>query len=109
MSNPLLKNLLDFYEEDPHDPFNIYALALEYRKSDSGKAEALFRKLLAEHPDYLAAYYHAAQLFAEVGKSEEAHATYQKGIALAQQQGNSKTHQELVRAYRMFQDEEEEW
>ncbi|GAB3182015.1 tetratricopeptide repeat protein [Telluribacter humicola] len=109
MDNPLLKNLLEFYNEDPHDPFNIYALALEYKKSDIGKSEALFRKLLAEHPDYLPAYYHAAQLFAESGKSEEAHATYKTGIKLAQQQANTKTHQELVRAYRMFQDEEEEW
>ncbi|HEV7347274.1 tetratricopeptide repeat protein [Telluribacter sp.] len=109
MENPFLKKLLVFYEEDPQDPFNIYALALEYQKTDLFRTETLFRKLLAEHPGYLPTYYHAAQLLADAGKADEARATYEKGIDLARQQANQKTLLELERAYRMFQDDQEDW
>ena len=105
MENDLLQNLLSFYEEDPADPFNIYALALEYTKSDAVKAAGFFNVLLEEHPDYLATYYHAGAFFTALehfGKAEE---IYIKGIALALNQKNTKTHQELVRAYRSFLDE----
>lgn len=105
MENSLLQNLITFYEEDPSDPFNIYALALEYMKSDSGQAEKYFDKLLAEHPDYLATYYPAAAFFAELEKVEKAEIIYQKGIDLALLNNNTKTHQELLRAYRSFLDE----
>lgn len=105
MENSLLQNLITFYEEDPNDPFNIYALALEYMKSDSGQAQKYFDKLLTEHPDYLATYYPAAAFFAELEKVEKAEIIYQKGIDLALLNNNTKTHQELLRAYRSFLDE----
>ncbi|TDE17478.1 tetratricopeptide repeat protein [Dyadobacter psychrotolerans] len=105
MKNALLQNLLSFYEEDPSDPFNVYALALEYSKFDMLKAAAFFDILLAEHPEYLPAYYHAASFFAMQDKISRAEEIYIKGIALALNQKNTKTHQELLRAYRSFLDE----
>jgi lipoprotein NlpI len=108
MKNQLLENLLSFYEEDPDDPFNIYALALEYLKTDLSRAEGLFNQLLESHSDYLPTYYHAAQHFAQVGNIETATAVYEKGIAVAKAQNHQKTYQELTRAYRSFLDELEE-
>ncbi len=108
MKNSLLENLIIFYEEDPNDPFNIYALALEYRKTDVSKAEVYFNILLDEHPSYLATYYSAAAFFAALEKNEKAELIYQKGIDLALNIKNTKTHQELLRAYRSFLDELEE-
>jgi len=105
MKTSLLQNLITFYEEDPNDPFNIYALALEYQKTDMGKAELFFNKLLDEHPDYLATYYPAGAFFAELEQTEKAEGIYQKGIDLALLMNNTKTHQELLRAYRSFLDE----
>jgi Tfp pilus assembly protein PilF len=105
MEKTLLQNLLVFYEEDPNDPFNIYALALEYMKTDNGQAEKYFNKLLEEHPDYLATYYPAAAFFAGLDRIEKAELIYQKGIDLALLNNNTKTHQELLRAYRSFLDE----
>jgi Tfp pilus assembly protein PilF len=105
MEKTLLQNLLVFYEEDPNDPFNIYALALEYMKMDNGQAEKYFNKLLEEHPDYLATYYPAAAFFAELDRIEKAELIYQQGIDLALLNNNTKTHQELLRAYRSFLDE----
>ncbi|WP_254560452.1 tetratricopeptide repeat protein [Dyadobacter diqingensis] len=108
MKNSLLQNLIAFYEEDPNDPFNIYALALEYQKTDAGQAELYFNKLLEGHPDYLATYYSAGAFFAALEKNEKAESIYQKGIDLALDKQNTKTHQELVRAYRSFLDELED-
>lgn len=106
MENTLLEKLLIFYEEDPGDPFNLYALALEYQKHDASKAAASFDQLLEDFPTYLPAYYHAAQLFSILGEFEKASRTFDTGIKLATEQGNVKTQQELTRALRMFEDEQ---
>jgi len=108
MKNVLLESLLTFYMEDPADPFNIYALALEYSKTDSIEAGKYFEKLLAEHAGYLPTYYHAGELFIQLGDLAKAEGIYKKGIGIALNQGNNKTHQELVRAYRNLLDELED-
>lgn len=105
MSNSILPGLLAFYEEDPGDPFNVYALAIEYIKSDSEKAAKFFEILLEEHPEYLPTYYHAGAFFALKDNVKKAEEIYQKGLALALLQKNTKTHQELLRAYNSFLDE----
>ncbi|WP_028666655.1 hypothetical protein [Runella zeae] len=105
MNNNRLTLLLQFFEEDPSDPFNIYALAMEYQNSDAHQAEVYFRMLLEKHPDYLPTYYHAAALFAEMEFFEEAEKLYLQGMQVALNQQNTKTYQELQRAYRAFQDE----
>ena len=108
MENSLLNNLLTFYEEDPGDPFNIYALALEYLKHDAYQAGRFFDILLMDHPEYLPTYYHAASFFALQENVKKAEEIYTKGIELALIKNNIKTHQELVRAYRGFLDEMED-
>ena len=105
MNGTLLDNLISFYEEDPNDPFNSYALALEYAKTDAVKAGQFYDMLLSEHREYLPTYYHAAAFFAFQDKFERADEIYQKGIELALLQKNTKTYQELLRAYRNFLDE----
>ncbi|WP_031528089.1 hypothetical protein [Dyadobacter crusticola] len=105
MSGTLLNNLLAFYEEDPTDPFNIYALAIEYAKSDAVNAALFFDKLLDEHPGYLPTYYHAGAFFAEIGRVKKAEEIYQKGVELARGQNNAKALRELQGAYNNFLDE----
>jgi tetratricopeptide (TPR) repeat protein len=104
-----LQLLLQFYEEDPTDPFNAYALAMEYQNTDAALAQKYFDELLAVHPDYLPTYYHAAALYAALEHFDKAESIYQKGLQLALHQQNTKTYQELQRAYRQFQDEQEDW
>ena len=108
MESSLLKNLLTFYQEDPEDPFNVYALALEYSKYDSEQAEHFFELLLTRSPDYLPTYYHAAAFFTQQENFKKAEVIYIKGIELALNQKNTKTHQELIRAYRSFLDDLED-
>ena len=97
-----LETLLQFYIDDPDDPFNVYGVALEYLKTDLSKSREFFMILLEKHSDYLPAYYHAAKLFVSLNEREQALQTFQKGITLAKRTGDSKAARELQSAYDEF-------
>ena len=109
MNQERIDQLSQFLQEEPGNPFNVYALAMEYVDSRPEQARVYFDQLLAEHPDYLPTYYHAAALNADLEDRDKAAALYEKGIALAQAQMNQKTLQELQRAQQAFEDDEDEW
>jgi lipoprotein NlpI len=94
-----LKQLQEFYDEDPTDPFNLYALAIEYLKHNPHISAQLFQDLLDKHSDYLPTYYHAAKLYAELGELEKASTVYELGIALATRLNDMKARRELKSAY----------
>ncbi|RAI93986.1 tetratricopeptide repeat protein [Algoriphagus yeomjeoni] len=94
--------LKQFTEEEPENPFNWYALAIEHRESDPKEAHSLFMKLLSEHPTYLATYFPAAHLYAEMGDLEQSKVIFEDGISLAREQKNMKALQELQNAYQNF-------
>jgi tetratricopeptide (TPR) repeat protein len=98
MISARLEALQKFLEEDPTDPFNWYALALEYAKSDKEKALVLFDKLLADFDHYIPTYYHAAHLYMQLGETEKAVAIFEKGIARASMQNDLKAAKELKSA-----------
>ncbi|MCK6617871.1 MAG: tetratricopeptide repeat protein [Cyclobacteriaceae bacterium] len=98
-----IKQLLHFLEEDPHDAFSRYALGLEYRKTEPQKAEELFNELITDNPDYLPAYYMAAVLKSELGKTEAAMDLLKQGIALATRLGDTSTLRELNEALQQLE------
>ena len=102
MSSPRLEKLLEFLQEDPSDPFNWYAVATEYRRENPVKALYYYEKLLAEHPQYVPTYYHAALLYVDLERPDQAEATFKKGIDIAQQQQEALTLRELQNAYNEF-------
>lgn len=104
----LLLQLQQFYKEDPSDPFNIYALAIEYLKTDLMRSKALFEELLNNHSTYIAAYYHAAALYIQLNEMELAESTYKEGIEMAQKLHKNHALSELKRAYQSFLDELED-
>ena len=108
MNNERLSRLMDFLREDPDDPFTLYAIATEYATYDPAQARQYYEKLLKEHPQYVATYYHAAKLYQMNGETSNAEATYQKGIALAQEQQDHLALRELRNAYNEFLFEEED-
>ena len=109
MMNPTRLSLLQaYYEEDSSDPFNAYALAMEHLDNEPIKSLGHFKELLTKHPTYLPTYYHAAELFANFDLRDQAAEVYQKGIALAIEQQQPKTLQELRNAYQNFLMEERE-
>lgn len=94
--------LRQFTEEEPENPFNWYALAIEFRESDQEEAYSLFAKLLSEHPTYLATYFPAAHHYAEMGEILQSKVIFENGISLAREQKNTKALQELQNAYQNF-------
>lgn len=100
--------LLEQKKSEPNEPFNYYALAIEYKDNQPDKALDYFKKLLSEFPEYLPTYYHAAASFFEIGDNFNAETTYKLGINLAEKLNKEKTLRELKSAYQMFLDEIDE-
>jgi tetratricopeptide (TPR) repeat protein len=97
-----LRLLREFIKEEPENPFNFYALALEIKDFDSLEASRLFDLLLLNHPDYLPVYFPSAHFFFELGQIEKAKGIFEKGIVIAKIQKSEKTLKELQNAYNSF-------
>ncbi|MFD2998776.1 tetratricopeptide repeat protein [Pontibacter toksunensis] len=99
MNESRLKQLFKFLEDDPNDPFTLYAIATEYRQADKEKALSYYERLLTEHENYVGTYYHAAKLYEELGQNDVAEQTYKKGMRISRQEGNLHAFSELQQAY----------
>lgn len=93
-----LDYLLQLHQEQPNDPFIIYGIALEHKKTNSTEGLIYFEKLLNSFPDYLPTYYQAAEYFTENNKMDMALTIYDKGIELASSLNEMKTLAELKNA-----------
>ena len=94
-----LKLLKQFAQEEPGDPFNLYALALEYLKINPSEADRLFEKLVSTHPDYLPTYYPYAHLLIERKDLDKAERIFQQGMETAKAKNEFKTFREIQAAY----------
>lgn len=94
--------LREFIKEEPENPFNPYALALEIKEIDQKEATELFDDLLLNHPDYLPVYFPSAHFFFELDQIEKAKRIFEKGIELASDQMDQKALKELQNAYQNF-------
>ncbi|UBM58495.1 tetratricopeptide repeat protein [Marinilongibacter aquaticus] len=109
MQEARLKILLEYLQEEPHDPFNRYAVAMEYMKSDVHEARKHLELLYAEHTGYLPLYYQLGQLYTAAEDFDRAEKVYTEGIGLARKMEDVKTEKELRGAYQIMKDEREEW
>lgn len=93
-----VRQLEDFLREDPDDPFDSYALALEYLKIDRSKARDLFEKLISDHPNYIPTYYTFAEFLSDQhdAKAEE---IFRQGIEISKKHNDVKALKELSNAY----------
>lgn len=79
-----LNALLSFLDEDPNDPFTMFALAREYAKrGDQDQALRFYESLVRDHPKYVGTYLHLGNLYRSVGRTEDSLAAYEAGIAVA--------------------------
>ncbi|WP_316825211.1 tetratricopeptide repeat protein [Pedobacter miscanthi] len=100
MSSTRLSKLLEFLENDPNDPFILYALATEYNSlNDKEKAYSFYLQLTDKHPDYVGTYYHFGKLLEKEGEKEKAIETYQKGMQVARNKRDMHAFSELQGAY----------
>ena len=90
-----IQQLEQFVNEDPTDPFNLYALALEYQKIDADKAIDIFNRLVDEHANYIPTYYHLGKLYQESAEKEKALRVFDQGIEAASIQNDLKALREL--------------
>lgn len=97
-----LELLKEFAKEEPENPFNWYALAIEYLSIEPNESEKYFNKLLNSFEAYLPTYYTAATFFSEREEQERARETFEKGITLAQQYQDLKALSELKNAFQNF-------
>jgi tetratricopeptide (TPR) repeat protein len=95
MNEARVKLLEQFYEENPTDPFNLYALALEHAKTDTDMAASLFDKLIIEYEDYLPTYYQAVEFFAAKNQLDKAIEIGKRGIDKAKRNNQLKMLGEL--------------
>lgn len=79
-----LNQLLEFLKKEPNNAFLLYAIATEYLKTDTQKALEYYENLLQNHSNYIATYYHAAELYSNLEKYEKANQVYLKGIEICQ-------------------------
>ena len=100
-----LQQLQHFLLEDPNDPFNLYALAIEFQKTDVQKSIELFRQLITEYPRYIPTYYHFGKLLQEKGELENAQFVFVNGIKYAQEINAVKALHELRAALQELEDE----
>jgi predicted Zn-dependent protease len=88
--------LKEILAQDAKNAFARYGLALEY--AGRGETEAAlqeFAQLLADHPDYTAGYFMAAQTLAKAGRDAEAKQKLVDGLACARRTGNQHAAREM--------------
>ncbi|MET4080415.1 tetratricopeptide (TPR) repeat protein [Pedobacter sp. UYP30] len=100
MSVSRLSKLLQFMEQDPKDPFILYALATEYNNLDNtAEAFRFYLKLVAEHPSYVGTYYHLGKLYEKQDETAQAITTYQQGMEAARNKRDMHAFSELQGAF----------
>jgi predicted Zn-dependent protease len=88
--------LSEILSQDPQNAFARYGLAMEYSARDEVENSLNeFGRLLADHPDYTAGYFMAAQTLAKAARTEEAKNRLTEGIASARRTGNQHALSEM--------------
>lgn len=101
-----LERLLEFFKNEPNDPFLKYALATEYlRLNNTEEALKYYLDLVVKHTDYIGTYYHLGKLYEQLGKQNDALKTYEKGIDVGKRIKDQHALSELLGAYNSLQDE----
>ena len=90
------KQLEVMLQDDPHDAFLRYALAMELVASgDRHNALEQLQVLLNYTPDYVPAYMQAGKLAVELGQESSARTFFSQGISQAQRQGDAHATEEM--------------
>lgn len=94
---PRRAQIEELLKADPHDPFLKYALAKELAsEGDVAAALTAFDRVIAEHPDYVAAYFQKGQTLAGEGEDEAAREVLGRGIAVARRVGDAHAAGEMT-------------
>jgi len=92
-----IANIEALLVETPDDPELRYMLAMEYAGGgDDAEAVRRFEELISVAPDYPPAYHQAGRSLQRLNRIADARAMLQRGIPVAQRQGNSHAAGEMM-------------
>ena len=107
MSQTRLELIMEMLEKDPNDPFLLYAVALEYKKTGNFVvATKQLENLLKSHPKYLGTYYLLGKLYEESEEIAKAIKIYKAGKIIATSNGDHKILGELNEALLLLEDDD---
>jgi predicted TPR repeat methyltransferase len=89
--------------QTPDDPFLLYALAMEMKKTDSAAALELLERTIAIDPKQCYAYFQLGQTHESAGDVDSAKSAYRRGIAAADKYGDDHAKQEILGALTMLE------
>lgn len=93
---PRREQLLEMLQNDPNDPFLIYAVALDDIATGNDEAGlARLSQLNETQPDYVPAWFQRGQVLARLGQTDESRVILQQGIQAAVQAGNDHAAAEM--------------
>lgn len=96
MKEARIAKLKALLEQDPGDSFSLYALALEYAGMDETvQALELLEDLVRRDHSYVPAYQQLGYLYAKLGRSDDAVATFKRGISIAREQKDLHAQSEM--------------
>tara|TARA_Y100000589_G_scaffold308404_1_gene324908 strand:- start:616 stop:939 length:324 start_codon:yes stop_codon:yes gene_type:complete len=102
--NDRLSQLRNLLENDPHDAFCMYGIAMEHAKANRHtEAIAWFDQTIETDPAYTYAWYHKARCLDDAGKTEEAIQTLEEGMKQAKLVGDSHAAEEMASLYTAIQ------
>ena len=104
MNKERIALLEEYVRQDPQDPFNHYALALEYLHAHPAEALGRLQKVIEQFPYYLPSYYPCAELTAMLGSAAAALTLAESGMTMALKAGDRKTASELLTLAESIQD-----
>jgi tetratricopeptide (TPR) repeat protein len=90
------QKLEEFLAQNPNDAFARYGIALDcFRQGELDAADAHFKAILANNPDYVPAYQMYAQMLAQNDRLDEAKSVLNLGIQAAIRVGNQHAGSEM--------------
>lgn len=93
-----LDSLWEMYDQNPQDPFFMYAIGLELQTTNPQKTQEIWENLIVNFAEYLPTYYALAKLYEDLEQITLAKNMYEKGIEVAKSQKNVKIQKELQNA-----------
>ena len=103
MANDRSQKIQAMLEKSPDDPFLLYALAMEKKKTDTGEALRLLRRVTQLDPAQCYAYFQLGQTHELEGNAEAAKGAYREGLAAAERYGDQHAKQEIAGALSMIE------
>jgi Tfp pilus assembly protein PilF len=101
-----LQKLQTMLQRSPRDPFLLYALALEHKKSgDAPGAIEWLDRVLEVDPNYCYAYHQKGLVYESQGDIDAARRAYRAGIDAAQRTGDAHAGREIGEALDVLGDD----